>query len=301
MNEMTLFQSLGSFISNLLSFLNTSSVQNVISALGGLFGTVVTLWVIMEAYKVFAGKSDRPFQELIWKMASAMIVFSVAINSNGFLDLLKEAFEQLHYAMSGDTNLYAKLDKLFTEATKLSTAIDEATPWGVEGAIISIFCTFLIYFGFIIGVIPTFLVISFTELSLKILLLVLPIAIFSLAFNFSKQIFTQWLNMFISNALTILIVGLLMSSVIETYTKFQMLLNGKTGIAEPMAVALQSFIMGIIMLVLVKVAHTIAEKLGTVSIDAISQGSQNNIQDMGSNAKKRWTGARRAFKLGMKG
>ncbi|RBQ27939.1 type IV secretion system protein [Aliarcobacter vitoriensis] len=298
---MKLFQSLGDFISNILMFLNTSSIQDIIQALTGLFGITVTLWIILEAYKVIAGRSDRPTQDLVWKMASAMLVISVATNSNGFLDSLKLAFEELHYMMSGDINLYTKLDILFMEATKLSNAVSEATGWSVEGTIISIFCTFLIYLGFIIGVVPTFLVITFSELTLKVLLLILPIAIFALAFGFSKQIFTQWLNMFISNALTILIVGLLMSSVIDTYISFQVTVNSQIGILEPMGLAFQSLIIGIVMLVLVKISHSIAEKLGTVSIDALSQASTNEAKDIAKNGIKQSKLISRNFKRGLKG
>lgn len=298
---MKLFQSLGEFISNILIFLNSSSIQTIIQALAGLFGLTVTIWIMLEAYKTMAGKSDRPTQDLIWKIVSAMLVVSVATNSNGFLDALKLAFEELHYMMSGEINLYAKLDILFVEATKLSNSIDEATPWGVEGAIVSVFCTFLIYLGFIIGVVPTFLIIAFTELSLKILLLVLPIAILGLAFGFSKQIFTQWLNMFISNALTILIVGLLMSSVIDTYINFQINLNGKTAMFEPMAMAFQSLIIGIVMLVLVKIAQGVAEKLGTVSMEALSQGATNEAKDMAKSGLKQSKLISRNFKKGLKG
>uniref|UniRef100_UPI003AAEF41B type IV secretion system protein n=1 Tax=Aliarcobacter lanthieri TaxID=1355374 RepID=UPI003AAEF41B len=298
---MNLFQSLGSFISNILMFLNTSSVQSIIQALTGLFGITVTIWIMLEAYKVMAGRSDRPTQNLIWKITSAMLVISVATNSNGFLDTLKLAFEELHYLMSGDVNLYAKLDILFIECTKLSNAVSEATGWSVEGTITSIFCTFLIYFGFIVGVIPTFLVITFSELTLKVLLLILPIAIFALAFGFSKQIFTQWLNMFISNALTILIVGLLMSSVIDTYISFQVTVNSQIGILEPMGLAFQSLIIGIVMLVLVKISHSIAEKLGTVSIDALSQSSTNEAKDMAKSGLKQSKLISRNFKRGLKG
>lgn len=284
---MKLFQSLGEFITNILMFLNTSSIQTIIQALAGLFGITVTIWIILEAYKVAAGKSQTPTQDLIWKITSSMLIISVATNSNGFLDALKLAFEEIHYMMSGEINLYAKLDILFVEATKLSNSISEATPFGVEGAIISVFCTFLIYLGFIIGVVPTFLVIAFTELSLKILLLVLPIAIFALAFGFSKQIFTQWLNMFISNALTILIVGLLMSAVIDTYISFQVSLSGQTVLFEPISMALQSLIIGIVMLVLVKIAQGVAEKLGTVSMEALSQGTATKeAKDMAKMAKR---------------
>jgi type IV secretion system protein VirB6 len=271
---MNFFQGLGTFVSNIFTFLNSSDIQDIIQALTGLFGITVTIWIMFEAYKSFAGKSDRPLQELVWKITSAMLVIAVATNQNGFMETLKEGFEGLHYLMSGDINLFAKLDKLFDEAIKLANTTYQATPSSIGGAILGALCILLIYIGFVIGAVPTFLIIVFTELTLKLLLLLLPIAVFALAFGFSKQIFNQWLNLFISNALTILIVGLIMSAVMGTYTDFQTSLISNVGNnIEPMGVALQSFIMGIIMLGLVKVAHSIAEKLGTVSIEAISKSA----------------------------
>ena len=289
---MNFFQGLGTFVSNIFTFLNSSDIQTIIQALVSLFSITVTLWVMLEAYKSFAGKSDRPLQELVWKITSAMLVIAVATNQNGFMETLKVAFEGLHHLMSGDINLFAKLDKLFDEAIKLANTTYQATPSSIGGAILGALCILLIYIGFVIGAVPTFLIIVFTELTLKLLLLLLPIAVFALAFGFSKQIFNQWLNLFISNALTILIVGLIMSAVLGTYTDFQTSLISNVGNVEPMGVALQSFIMGIIMLGLVKVAHSIAEKLGTVSIEAISKsalgsqisGSASNTAKVGSSA-----------------
>ena len=289
---MNFFQGLGTFVSNIFTFLNSSDIQTIIQALVSLFGITVTIWVMLEAYKSFAGKSDRPLQELVWKITSAMLVIAVATNQNGFMETLKVAFEGLHHLMSGDINLFAKLDKLFDEAIKLANTTYQATPSSIPGAILGTLCMLLIYLGFVIGAVPTFLIIVFTELTLKLLLLLLPIAVFALAFGFSKQIFNQWLNLFISNALTILIVGLIMSAVLGTYTDFQTSLISNVGNVEPMGVALQSFIMGIIMLGLVKVAHSIAEKLGTVSIEAISKsalgsqisGSASNTAKVGSSA-----------------
>lgn len=289
---MNFFQGLGTFVSNIFTFLNSSDIQTIIQALVSLFGITVTLWVMLEAYKSFAGKSDRPLQELVWKITSAMLVIAVATNQNGFMETLKVAFEGLHHLMSGDINLFAKLDKLFDEAIKLANTTYQATPSSIGGAILGALCILLIYIGFVIGAVPTFLIIVFTELTLKLLLLLLPIAVFALAFGFSKQVFNQWLNLFVSNSLTILIVGLVMSAVMGTYTDFQTSLISNVGNVEPMGVALQSFIMGIIMLGLVKVAHSIAEKLGTVSIEAISKsalgsqisGSASNTAKVGSSA-----------------
>jgi hypothetical protein len=86
---MNFFQGLGTFVSNIFTFLNSSDIQTIIQALVSLFGITVTLWVMLEAYKSFAGKSDRPLQELVWKITSAMLVIAVATNQNGFMETLK--------------------------------------------------------------------------------------------------------------------------------------------------------------------------------------------------------------------
>lgn len=293
---MTFFQGLGNFVANIFSFLNTSSIQNIIQALASLVGITVTLWIILEGYKIMAGRSDKPFQDLIWKLTSAMLFISVATNSSGFLDALKLAFEELHILMSGDISLYAKLDKLFDEVIKLANATYKATPKSIGGAFLGVVCMGLVYAGFIIGAVPTFLVIVISELTLKLLLLVLPIVIFALAFSSFKQMFSQWLNIFVSNALTILIVGLVMSAVIGTYTDFQTsLVSSASGSIEPMGISLQAFIMGLLMLGLVKTAHMMAEKLATVSLEAISSSSlkngMNSVSNTASNVARAGPGA----------
>ncbi len=113
---MNFFQGIGAFVSSIFNFLNSSDIQTIIQALASLFSITVTLWVMLEAYKSFAGKSDRPIQELVWKIVSAMLIISVATNQNGFMETLKFGFQGLHHLMSGDINLFAKLDKLFDEA-----------------------------------------------------------------------------------------------------------------------------------------------------------------------------------------
>ena len=58
---MKLFQSLGEFITNILMFLNTSSIQTIIQALAGLFGITVTIWIILEAYLSIESKRENIF------------------------------------------------------------------------------------------------------------------------------------------------------------------------------------------------------------------------------------------------
>ncbi|MFW2579105.1 type IV secretion system protein [Aliarcobacter butzleri] len=292
----TFFQGLGNFTNKIFEFLGNSDIQPIIQAFASLFGITVTLIVTLEAYQVMAGKSENPIRELVWKLASAMLIISVALNQDGFLDAIKLSFEELHYMMSGDMNLYAKLDRLYDEAINLANTTYQTSPNSFGGAILGIFCMILIYAGFIISTVPAFLIIAFSELTLKLLLMLLPIAIYSLVYKFSKQIFQQWVNMFISNALTVLIVGLLLSAVLETYTRWQVDLMTKiTSDVDITAIALQSLIMGILLLGLVKIAKDIAEKLGTVSIEAIGSSLGNQISNSAKNTATVGKGAMNTY------
>lgn len=292
----TFFQGLGNFTNKIFEFLGNSDIQPIIQAFASLLGVSLTIIIIFEAYQVMAGKSENPIRELVWKLASAMLIVSVALNQNGFLDVIKLSFEELHYMMSGDMNLYAKLDRLYDEAINLANTTYQTSPNSFGGAILGIFCMILIYAGFIISTVPAFLIIAFSELTLKLLLMLLPIAIYSLVYKFSKQIFQQWLNMFISNALTVLIVGLLLSAVLETYTRWQVDLMTKiTSDVDITAIALQSLIMGILLLGLIKIAKDIAEKLGTVSIEAIGSSLGNQISNSAKNTATAGKGAMNTY------
>ncbi|MCG3671937.1 type IV secretion system protein [Aliarcobacter butzleri] len=266
------FQGLGNFVGNIFSFLDNTDIQTVIQSLASLLTISLTIIVMFEAYKIMAGKSEGGVRDLLWRLATIMFIATFSLDV-GYMSIMKEAFESLHYMMSGDISLYAKLDKLFDEAIKLGNAIYKSTPDTISGALLGIFLRILVMIGFVIGVIPAFLVVVTTELTLKILLLLLPIAIYSLIYKFSKNIFSQWLSLFTSNALTILIVGMLLGAVLDTYTRFQISLLSKIGSSDVTAIAFQSFIMGIILLGLVKVSQQIAEKLGTVSIEALGQSA----------------------------
>ncbi|MFX4237536.1 type IV secretion system protein, partial [Aliarcobacter butzleri] len=145
----TFFQGLGNFTNKIFEFLGNSDIQPIIQAFASLLGVSLTIIIIFEAYQVMAGKSENPIRELVWKLASAMLIVGVALNQNGFLDAIKLSFEELHYMMSGDMNLYAKLDRLYDEAINLANTTYQTSPNSFGGAILGIFCMILIYAGFI--------------------------------------------------------------------------------------------------------------------------------------------------------
>ncbi len=274
---MGIFEYIGKWIDSLFEFLKTSSNTNVVQVLTTFIGLTITIQIMIKAYEVYAGKSSSPTRELIWDMTIKMILISIALNLNGFLDLIKSSMEELHNLMSGGKNLYTVLDIKLSETSILVNLIWEKGNvfTGGAGAI-------LVIISFIIGIIPSFVVILVTNISLYILMLVMPIVIFAKAYKWGKNMFDQWLSIFITNLLTVFIVGTLLNKFTDKYGDFILKANNTLINKDLIMIGLQSFILGMILLALTLKAKEIAEKLGTVSLESISNKS---IKDIGNYVK----------------
>lgn len=263
---MGIFQYIGNWITELFDFLKSSSNTEVAQALSMLVGVTITIQILIKAYEVAAGKSSAPTQELIWDIALKMLIISVALNLNGFLDLIKLSMEELHNLMSGDKNLYAVLDeKLDTLIVLMKKIEDESGMFDFS----SIFINAILFLSFLIGLVPSFITIVMTDITLRLLMLVAPIVIFFRAYSWGKQMFDQWLSVFFTNLLTVFMVGKLLHLFTEKYGSF--ILHQTKQVGEGIAafnIAGQSLLFGIVLFFMLKLATTLAEKIGSVGIES---------------------------------
>ena len=141
---MGFFESIGKWIDSFFDFLVTSSNTDVVKTLTALVSITITLQIMFKAYQSFAGKSSEPIRELVWDITIKILVIGVALNLNGYLDLIKIGMQNLHDIMSGNTNLYSQLDEKYEKTVIL---VDKL--WDK----VSIFDGTLSYLFSIIGVI----------------------------------------------------------------------------------------------------------------------------------------------------
>lgn len=118
---------------------------------------------------------------------------------------------------------------------------------------------------------PSLIVIVVTSFTLKIVLILAPFMFFALLYGWFKNMFSQWLSLFLSNILTVLIVTLVLNAVIEQMEKFINTLDSHVGVTEILVIGVQMVIFGIILSVLINIAKAIAEKIATVSMEAVGQ------------------------------
>lgn len=307
---MGIFQYIGNWINSLFVFLKSSSNTDVVQILSTFVGITITIQVMIKAYQVMAGKSDSPTQELIWDMTIKMLLISIALNLNGFLDTIKLSMEELHNLMSGNKNLYAVLDEKLNSTLNLISSI--WNKYNILDSSSSIFATglaiILVFASFLLGIVPSFLIIITTDITLKLLMLIAPIIIFARAYSWGKQVFDQWISIFVTNLLTIFIVGTLLNLFIERYGDFIAISNENLKISDVTHIGFESLLMGILLFSLMKLAVKMAEKIGSVSIEVAPKSSTNindsingkggikeSYQNLGSSAGNTYSGTKTMY------
>lgn len=275
-----IFQYIGNWITELFDFLKSSSNTEVVQALSTIVGVTITIQIMIKAYQVMAGKSQSPTQELIWDITIKILIISIALNLSGFLDAIKSAMEELHNLMSGDKNLYSVLDEKLTATMKLADIVYD------EGNTLSgPFYAIIIFISFLLGIVPSFLIVVTTDITLRLLMLIAPIVIFFRAYSWGKQMFDQWLSTFFTNLLTVFIVGTMLNLFVDKYGSFiEAQTEGIKNVSLLMITG-QTIIMSLLLFFIMKQAVKMAEKIGSVSIESAPKSASDINRDMIQNQK----------------
>ena len=132
--EIDVFQSLGRLINEILDFLKTQSNSDLIVTLSSLIAITITIQVIFKAYLTLAGKINDPTRDVIFDLMIKMFIAIFALNIGGWLDLTRDAMEQLHNSFSSGKNLYAVLYAKLDALMKLNGTIYRGSKF-VDGSI----------------------------------------------------------------------------------------------------------------------------------------------------------------------
>ena len=265
-----IFQYIGNWITELFDFLKSSSNTDVVQVLSTLVGLTITIQIIIKAFQVASRKSQAPTQELVWDISLKVLIIGIALNMSGFLDAIKISMEELHNLMSGDKNLYAVLDSKLEATVKLADMVDDESPYGTGW-----FYSGLIYLSFLLGIIPSFLIVITTDITLRLLLLIAPIVIFFRAYSWGKQMFEQWLSIFFTNLLTVFIVGTILNLFVNKYGSFITTQQEAVKEIDVLTIVGQTLIMSLLLFSIMKLAVTMAEKIGSVSIESAPKSVAN--------------------------
>lgn len=265
---MYFFQVLGVKIDEIFAYLETGINSTMMQQLSILIAISITLFVMYKGFQTLLGKSKDPIRELIWDLFMKVIAITFALNVDGWLTLVTEAMNGLYSWAGGGVSLFSELDALFEATVKLENALSD------KGNMVSaFFYGVIVYAGFIVGSLPALFLIITTTFTLKILILVAPFMFFALMYGWTKNMFTQWLNLIIANTLTVLVVSLILKSTVDMFIKYQLFLVKEVANIDPFLTSIQVLIYGLLLALFINISKVLAERLAQVSMESAMSSS----------------------------
>ncbi len=267
----SVFTYIGELTDNITNDISNADISTQVSQINNIILVWFTLYIIAKGYMVLAGKSDEPIKDLLFRLATFGIIVAFATNASGWLDLSINAINGLNNWASGGSSLYAQLDKAFEDAVELGIMIEEQEDEAFEVNVAGFFANVIVLIGFGIFAIPAIGIIITTSFILKILILIAPIMLFALLFDWVKGIFQKWIELILSNALTVLLVGISFNVLTTKYENYISAIKGQAeAIGENgLSLSVEIFFVSIILMLLILMAKGIAQQLTYVSIESL--------------------------------
>ncbi|EAL1873182.1 type IV secretion system protein [Campylobacter coli] len=273
---MNFFQFLGESIQQIIDAIRQVGTNDKVAELSVLLSIIITLVIMYKGYEVLMGRSQSPIRELTWDIAGKLLAITFALNIGGWLTLVINAMDGIYEWAGGGTQMYKTLDEMYANTAQLANII-WAKSSGVEGAILAIVAMLLCYVGFVIAVVPTLAIFVITTFTQTLLVITAPIVFWLLIFKSTKNVFTQWIGLLLSNTLVILLVGLFLSVFMEQVSTWIKYFAKVTQAGdEVLGTSIFFVIASLVLVIMIISAKLYAEKVANVSMEGAMGGAMGS-------------------------
>ncbi|WHF34478.1 type IV secretion system protein [Klebsiella pneumoniae] len=294
------FQVMDKFIMAALKTATQGKMAFYGSLISTLFTSAFTLYLLVNAYQIVAGKYQKPLEDLTYNIAKMALITLFITNAGGWLDMSIAAIEGLKEGLAGGDpwlfldQLWIKIQQVAAKLLQLDTS-DYVKIAGGIGALLT-----LIGGGFVLVV--TALVYLAAEYTILLLCVTAPVFIFCLMFGFLRQMFNNWLQAIFSSILTIMFASIVMMGAIRFINKIFSQMVQQAEFSNLMTMGLMAGVAGVISGVLVVLSSKAAGQIAGVSVNAAVQGMAMVGLGLGAGvAAKAAMGATRSVAGGTKG
>ncbi|WP_144623294.1 type IV secretion system protein [Campylobacter coli] len=268
-----LFQFLGESIQQIIDAIRQVGTSDKVAELSVLLSIIITLVIMYKGYEVLMGTSQSPIRELTWDIAGKLLAITFALNIGGWLTLVINAMDGIYEWAGGGTQMYKTLDEMFVNTINLTDIIWTKTS-GFADSLMAIAAMLLCYVGFAIAVVPTLAIFVITTFTQTLLVITAPIVFWLLIFKSTKNVFTQWIGLLLSNTLVILLVGLFLSVFMEQISNWiqYFIKETQTG-GEVLKTSIFFVIASLVLVIMIISAKIYAEKIANVSMEGAMGGA----------------------------
>lgn len=244
--------------------------QNLIDGTGKILGIYLTVWIMIEGYKILWGNGKQSMANFMWEAGLKLIFIALAFNAGAWINLVYNAFDGMkEYAttiFTQDGNVYEKLGMwagmlgdYYKEVWKKSKFYELA---------VYIFVIITAFIGFFTGAVPLMRHMIINTLSFLLLMIAAPLAFYFLIFKITKNSFSQWLQMALANIITIMMLNFFVTMIFKYI--FENLFKQTNYYENVFSIALLSVFYGILLNVFCNLAVGIAQQLTNVSLEGLA-------------------------------
>lgn len=296
-----------------------SKVQALIDGTGTLIALYLTVWIIIEGYKMAFGKNGN-FKDFLWNAGLKSAFILLAVNATFWTELVWTTFsEAREYVVDAGFDIFEHL-KIYADTTavifdRIGTNIANfsSSLWTKGDALMWLIILFLCFVGLFIGLFSLFRILIINTISFLILMTLSPVAFYFLIFNITKQSFGNWFNAVLSNIITLVCLGLFVTLAMGIILNFVLDIGdiaaipttimtidvpsifGSDVVVEfypiPYSVCIYMILSGIILNVFTSMAASIAQSITSVSIESIANTAAGRAMGIGGSVVGGMAGA----------
>lgn len=258
--------------------------QNLVDGTGKILGIYLTVWIMVEGYKILWGNNKQSMSNFMWDAGLKLIFISLAFNAGAWVNLVYNAFDGMkEYAtniFSQDGNVY---EQLGLWAGMLGDYFKEI--WdkcSFYELAVFIFVIILAFVGFFIGALPLMRHMIINTLSFLLLMIIAPLAFYFLIFKVTKNSFSQWLQMVLANIITIMMLNFFVSMIFRYI--FKNLFLNTAYYDNAFTIMFLCIFYGILLNVFCNLAVGIAQQLTNVSLEGLAGSTMGRAMGLAGSA-----------------
>ena len=268
----TIFSEIQSGVDEILKIFTDATLNEKFTWVQGSLAAILTVVIMYKGFQTLAGRTQSPIKELVWDISKKLLIMMFVLNINGWFTQSKELCDAFYDWASGGENFYGKLDtitdKYISAMSSFSASMTTGGLWGDAVLLGPLWCMICLTIGYIFIVLAFAFTLITAQLTNTLLIFVLPIALFALMWERTKQMFGQWLNMFISNLIVLILYSTLADLVLKHLTNT---FSAVSSIGENypfFSEGLKALFMSAILVIAIKMVVQIAQGLASVSLDS---------------------------------
>ena len=267
----TIFSEIQSGVDEILKIFTDATLNEKFTWVQGSLAAILTVVIMYKGFQTLAGRTQSPIKELVWDISKKLLIMMFVLNINGWFTQSKELCDAFYDWASGKQNFYGQLDTITDKYVEAMNSFYKSISVGLfdsTNIVGPVWCMLCLTIGYIFIVLAFAFTLITAQLTNTLLIFVLPIALFALMWERTKQMFGQWLNMFISNLIVLILYSTLADLVLKHLTNT---FSAVSSIGENypfFSEGLKALFMSAILVIAIKMVVQIAQGLASVSLDS---------------------------------